>query len=101
MNKTRDSTKEEPFIVFDDEHETIKIKTDQGNYVNIHSDMKLCDTGLDGKDKKKCANCGFLPERDRHLFMCSWCKEIYYCDRKCLKYHWPIIHKYQCNKKYK
>ena len=47
-----------------------------------------------------CANCFVLEhaleKNGEKLFLCSQCRQIKYCSRKCQREHWKKAHKYKC-----
>lgn len=45
----------------------------------------------------KCANCSCgIGGSIKKLFLCSRCKQVYYCDRECQINHWKMEHKSKC-----
>ena len=91
-------------IDFDDENETIKIVTDQGNTLNIGTmGARFCDLTDINPDIRKCANCRALENHGciKKLKKCGYCREVYYCDVECQKYDWNTTHKNKCSRKYK
>eukprot|EP01084_Bolivina_argentea_P279954 478681_1 len=52
-------------------------------------------------NKIKCGNvghCTIQTKSDKHMKLCSQCKSIYYCSRKCQKWHWKHKHRLNCLK---
>lgn len=52
------------------------------------------------KKIKRCDNCGKGKRPEANLQVCSWCKEVYYCNKECQREHWSKKHKNTCSKKY-
>ena len=47
------------------------------------------------KSRKKCRRCGVPETKQLPLLMCSTCKKVFYCDKKCQRQDWAI-HKHRC-----
>ncbi len=85
-------------IKFDNENKIIRIKTDQGNTINITSQSNLkTKYPKTYKVKKKCANCNIM--RNKELKKCGGCRKIYYCGNECQRNNWKY-HKNKCSREF-